>query len=630
MEKGDINHSFIPPWISSTSKTFVLPFVSIFATKSGATPYIQSYNGLRDNRTDNYISILKNFDSIVNFCEKSKIKNKTHYLYFYNLPLHFQTIILELLYNNFSQVLPESGHLEYENPHIISNFIIDNKKIFKIFGKNISSMVSCDIVYKGHTFKLKDLYKIVPVELDFFYDACKIPYQEEPTKIDVDSKKDIFLLFEYSKNLLKVLIKCFERFFKIFEELGGGGKYTIASIAQSTFINHIGGTKEFNKLFPNLTGSESALLSDCCYNGGVNNIYKPTQIYKNIKQFDIKSSYPFAMAQHMPYGKPKKINYIKNYRTRYCEYLLKIKFKIKDNFKPCIRISSTKKISEHFNLLSDNSPWFDSEHFPIEYNGYIALNSNDIKILNKYYDWTYELILAYEYKTKKIFESFITKIYNKKQFYSMSEFSDLLLVLIYKLILNSIYGKFAQNLTGLNTFYFKSHNDVIFEKKDFSIYCKDNKQGYKPVSNATVSNGRLRMVQLINQNINNIIYCDTDSIYCIDKINTIGFSIGSKIGELSTDYANIEQGIFLNKKMYLIQDVDKLKLTCSGLNQKYIYNYEELKKNNKLIKENIDFNNFINGYKIYTIDNNIIDGGVSKHLVTFTFGDLENKRGYTL
>jgi hypothetical protein len=167
-----------------------------------------------------------------------------------------------------------------------------------------------------------------------------------------------------------------------------------------------------------------------------------------------------------------------------------------------------------------------------------------------------KFIKVEQYHAKEIFTEFVEEYYKLRQEHpELKEY--------YKLILNSLYGKFGQ----------REHETKIIETDDFNFigkisveegeYYVFNGYGFKTtvtekrkynvaIASAVTSYARVKLYRLM-QSINfDIVYCDTDSIFTVRKLET-----SKELGALKLEC----EGTFLGfrAKCYVIRDKVKFK-----------------------------------------------------------------------
>jgi hypothetical protein len=294
------------------------------------------------------------------------------------------------------------------------------------------------------------------------------------------------------------------------------------------------------------------------YYGGRTEAFKRGKI-SNIYYYDINSLYPYVMTKSYP--DPNSLTnvnksclyYINNY-----EGLTKIKIKCPDYIKiPLLPLRTKDKLI-----------------FPT---GIIEGTYTHIEI-KKALQIGYELIEIYDgiyfKETINIFNNFVNDNYNNrmklKKIGSPLEY-------VYKIILNSLYGKFGQrydvkqNIYFINDFDFSDNNikkykEVEVLKEYFVVtkeLCEKPPDFIQPIWSIYVTAyGRLELYELFEQvGFDEVYYCDTDSLFTTKLLKE-----GLKLGELKLEY-KIKSGIIIKPKFYEINGIVKAK-GLKGFNKK--------------------------------------------------------------
>ena len=155
---------------------------------------------------------------------------------------------------------------------------------------------------------------------------------------------------------------------------------------------------------------------------------------------------------------------------------------------------------------------------------------------------------------------------------------------------NAAYGTFGSNpMRGQRIPYINEKGVISFhdtEKKYKDV------GGYIPVAVFVTAWARYNLIKHIVKHIDDFVYCDTDSLYMLDRVNLKDFPINSTL----YDYFKIEHYIYKFKcvgaKRYIYwgwtpdnPTVWEKHITCCGADEE--------------IKEQMDFNNFNRGEEFY-------------------------------
>lgn len=271
-------------------------------------------------------------------------------------------------------------------------------------------------------------------------------------------------------------------------------------------------------------------------------------------EYDVNSMYPSIMAEEfLPYGEPKrfegKFNIKENRRTPLYFQKVRIeKLSIKKDCVPTIRDSKNQ--------------CYYTEAENIE----IVLNEIDLELMNRNYDVIgIEYLGGYAFHGRKcMFNKFIGKWVDRK--IKATEQGDKFNRMIAKLMLNSAYGKFASRTDRKPAKYYKLPNGNIVRRPYMGG--KRTKEGnmiYCPVGAYITSYARKRLLNAIDNNKDNFIYSDTDSIY-IKGDKAIGMEIDpNKLGAWKEEFKFTKMTI-INKKQYIVQKEDgSIKVACAGM-----------------------------------------------------------------
>lgn len=600
--RSDFKPYLIPPWLDNMKYDKIMcPLVFCAATKKGNIAHLQNYNA---NKVP--ISFLRFCDSVIKFMPR----HKEHTIYFHNLYYDFNIIIYELLYNDFTQYVLPNDNMEYKGIEWLDERMIDESKQFFVLGENLKQATGINILYRSKTFKLRDTFRIISSSQNNILKS--FGYEEKPEvdfdNMDINDEKQIFELFTRCKYDVSSLAIAIERFKDSLIEKYGTHGDTASSLALNAVKHHLG--DEFNDLYPSLAGMDCETVSRISYNGGITQHsyhLKPATLHENISYVDINSSYPNTMRGAIPFGIPTPTK--KFITNQYGEYIVYVDFKIKKPNIPCIRCSSSLKVAAHYGYESDTYPKRDE--FPLEWNGYLALTYYDILMLQKYYDYEMKVISGYVYETNYALKDFVEELYVMKAHYK--EIGDKVMERAVKLILNSLYGKFAQDLTGNPEFITK------YEKA--KLRCIDLKKIYCPLSNCIVSRARYNLMEQVNSNPLNFIYCDTDSMMVFDRTKLDKSTIGEELGQWSYEFngANIEKCKILGKKNYMLEVDGKIHLKCVGLNQdRKKYDPIAFEKDGSLVEKELTFDNFEYDTQFVIQKMVKVYGGLAMRYTTFT------------
>ena len=460
---------------------------------------------------------------------------------------------------------------------LTNGFTYDKKKNTKTFNCIISDMgqfYSIEIIYKRMNKRYQkvtfyDSLKKLPFPVKTIGKAFKLPVQ----KGEIDYKKERPPGYEpddeeidYLENDLEVVAQALEIQFD-----QGLDRMTNGSDALHWFKELIG--KRFEKLFPVLPLNVDEEIR-YAYKGGFT-YADPRFRGKNIDHgsvYDVVSLYPSVMYdQPLPYGVPVPFEGEYEYDKFYPLYIQKIycEFKLKPGKIPTIQIKHHPgyKATEYVE---------ETKYGPVS----LVLTSVDIELFFEHYDVTvHEYINGYKFKQCiGVFRQYINywlkiKKENKGAIRQLA-----------KLMLNSLYGKFASNpdVTG--------KIPEIDEETGGVKYVKGPEENKDPVYTAMgcfiTAWARYKTINAAQENYDRFIYADTDSLHLIGTEPPKGLDVGFDLGEWEPE-GYFMRARFLRAKTYieymcykLDEKGDKisvlpeechwveLKVTCAGMPDK--------------------------------------------------------------
>jgi len=301
------------------------------------------------------------------------------------------------------------------------------------------------------------------------------------------------------------------------------------------------------------------------YKGGRTEVFKKyfksdgiTKMYN----IDANSSYPASMVEMMPYKYIKTLVYNENVRqideiTEYFNYYAKVEYMGNDdNFIPNIltRVSTKNVI-----------PCRKTDYMFIWGIELIEAIKNNCKVTIKECDF---------YEPKAIFKEYIEHFYNKRLEIKETNKSK---SSYYKLLLNSLYGKFGQRQfykktivkntvelyekLGKNSvlidYIMLDNNTILMEYDEKNSY--NNSIGkLMRFSSYITASGRTRLSKMMRKiGHEHVYYCDTDSIFTTKKPLDKYIS-KSKLGLWKYETKTpIIEGLFLAPKFYYYEDENK-------------------------------------------------------------------------
>lgn len=312
----------------------------------------------------------------------------------------------------------------------------------------------------------------------------------------------------------------------------GFAKLTISSTAKNLFKASIQGKYKFKKDF--MLPFDIVLDLYNWYYGGLTT-FNPKYQYQKVEHidgrlYDVNSMYPSVMLNsRLPIGVPEKTQISEEYDIRLMK-LMVFKADIKDdNWAPVLK----KPVSSMYDYKKDYGGK-EPKYVKKVRNGILYLFEEEFISLQRFYNFDYEILDEYWFKSEPYFQDFVSKYYNKRQEYKKAgdkrEFTM-------KILLNSCYGKFGEKPERENIYYsledLSRDNEMIVGNKQYLVKtirnkenCLDELKAYKVVPlehkekhiNVAIAacitmKARVVLQNAIWENKENFFYCDTDSVF---------------------------------------------------------------------------------------------------------------------
>lgn len=443
-------------------------------------------------------------------------------IYFHNLKFDGSFIISWLMENNY----PYEETLLSHSKRGFSTLIGDMGEFYQI---KINFAPNKQVIFY-------DSLKLMPLTVKKIAEAFKLPIEKE--KIDYDNYTINEETLHYVFNDVRIVAMAL----KFFRD-AGHYRMTIGSNAYHSFIDNF---LPSTAMFPRLP---TELLEEwrTAYRGGrtqVNPKYA-RQILHNVNRFDINSMYPSIMADKpLPYGKPIETDKPGKYRFEL--YKILTHFKLKDGHLPTLLKNGTlfSKVGETY--------WVETPS-PVE----LYISSIDLDLLKKHYQiylLKYEKIWGFK-TTRYLFKPWVLEYYNKKSTTTGG------LRLVYKLILNSLYGKFGSRPIGQNKI-----PSLDEEGKVTYTLSEPHEMGkyYLPMAIAITSWAHKMIDDAIEATgIDNFVYCDTDSVHTLGTLPEQ--MIDNKALGLFKLEGTEDIAKYIRQKTYIFKQNNEWELTCAGM-----------------------------------------------------------------
>lgn len=414
-----------------------------------------------------------------------------------------------------------------------SEVIYVNSSILEI---RIGHMLQPNGKYKYYTY-LVDSLKILPMSLrklgEEFVGMKKFEINYEKIGLNDETKA-------YLKRDVILLYQVIEKFQDTVNELGGNMKLTIASTAMDIFRRRYLTCENLHNYYQYDNFVRSG------YYGGRVEVFKP--IMRNGYYYDYNSLYPSIMYnEEFPVGRPLKVE---NYR--YCESdygFVEIETYIPKNFN-----ISPLPYRKNYKLI-----------FPTGYiQGVYPLPFlNLLKRLN--IDFVCKRALLFDHE--KLFQKYVEDLYKKRK-----DNKNNYLGTVCKLLLNSLYGKFAQKIERENILIHPNSTDyerydliLVDELNDIWKYQTFVELPYilPAISAYVTAYGQIKLFNFLYNY--ECYYCDTDSIFTTEKL-----PVSDNLGDLKL-VDEIKEAVFLAPKIYsYVTNQGFNKITLKGIPTRHL------------------------------------------------------------
>ena len=490
-------------------------------------------------------------NSIESFFERIK-KEANPYIYFHNLKFDGEFILYYLMKNGFEYV--ESKE---KRNNTFSTLISD-------MGLFYSVEVYFEVGKKTKKVTFIDSLKIINQSVESMPKTFNIPENKLEIDYNAPRERGHILTGEeeaYIKNDVVIVAKALKYLFDM-----GLTKMTAGSNALSEYKEIIR-LNRFRSLYKPLNYEIDKDIRRA-YRGGftyLNPIYKNKEV-KEGEVLDINSLYPSCMRECMlPFGEPffYEGEYVEDKVYPLYIQRLTCSFKIKEGKIPTIQIKHSRFV--------DNEYLTDSGEEPVA----LTLTSVDLKLFLEQYDvWDLHYESGWKFKAMRgLFTDYIDKWIKVKNEATISGNKGIRQVA--KIMLNSLYGKFASSLDVQSKIPYLE-NDIV----KYKLGEKTTKDGvYLPMGAFITAYGRERTVRtsqaikdysIKKYGIDMYCYSDTDSIHTILPIEELKMFCEIDDVELGKwkHESHFERAKFIRQKTYLEEIDGEIQITCAGLPQR--------------------------------------------------------------
>ena len=521
--------------------------------------YVWAWATCEIGNPDNIV-IGNDIESFMEWC----IKNENTTLYFQNLKFDGEFIICYLLNNGYEYIEDRKDKKDKTFTTLISDMglFYSIEIFFHVKGKNTKKITIIDSlkIINRPVEEIPRMFGLNIEKLDLDYNT-----ERERGYILKDYEKD------YITNDVKIVALALDLIFKQDLLSMTAGSNALKDFKKTHSI------RRFNRLFPELNYEVDKDMRKA-YRGGftyLNPIYKEKDVGEGVV-LDVNSLYPSVMYKEpMPIGEPLFYEgaYVDDKVYPLYIQCISCAFEIKPGKIPTIQVKKTK-------YFLDNEYLESSEGEIIS----LVLSSVDLKLFLEQYD-IFELKYECGWKFKSmngIFTEYIDKWIKVKNESTISGNKGMRSLA--KLMLNSLYGKFATSLDVQSKEPYIEDGIVKYKLGE-----KGTKKGlYLPLGIFVTSYARnktIRTSQAIKDysikkyGIDKYCYSDTDSIHTtlsIEELKQFCEIDDVELGKWKHE-STFSKARFVRQKCYLEMINDEVKITCAGM-PKECYKYVEWNK----------------------------------------------------
>ena len=495
--------------------------------------------------------LANNIDDFMHYFE-----NKLSVVYFHNLKFDGEFIISYLLNNGYT-------HSDVAKPKTFSTLITEQGLFYSI-----------TVVYEVLNKKYKkvtffDSLKKLPFKVSVIAKAFEL--EESKGEIDYKAERKLgHVLTEEEIDYIKKDCTIVAQALKIqFDQ--GLTKMTNASDAMSDYKTSIG-KKQFERNFPTFPLELDADLRQA-YKGGFTYL-NPRYANKRIKggvTLDVNSLYPSRMYYELlPWGYPVTFFGEYEHDPDFPLYIARIRcaFQLKPGHIPTIQIKKGGwyKATEYLTSSATND---DPETLQIVE---MTVTNVDLQLMKDHYELlNYEMIKGWKFHGK---HGMFTKYID--YWMRIKENSTGAIRQLAKLMLNSLYGKFASNPKHVQKLPYLDADGVVKYHVTDPEYKEPVYTAVAAFITAYARNVTIRAAQTV---YDRFIYADTDSLHLVGTDIPEGLEVHpTKLGAWKHE-GTFTDSYFIRAKTYMetIDGVDHV--TCAGMpeNVKQLVTYDNFK-----------------------------------------------------
>lgn len=558
-----------------------------------------------------------------------KTKNNVITVYFHNGSRFDADFILKYFINEKGYSLSNEGLTSYRInkkrllPRLLYKFQDESGRIYEI-------QISFLYKEKPLIIKVVDSYLHISLPLSKLGAKGEIDYKKlRKYKSKEEVPEDVF---NYFKQDCLILAKALQTYYRLFSK----PKLTLGSTNLADIQEKIGDKWEFFTK----TELDTAIYCTNWIGGGWTfaNQHKINKVYSNVYCYDANSFYPTQMIRPLIIGSTFDNEKIEG--ERYIDYVETYTILIKNaRIKTDRGIYPLKNWYRHKANRNKADPKLRTTKYVKEIENVIAYYfHNEWEEIKEWYDIEYTILKTDYWRLAPYLRNVINNLYAYRK--ELKDNKDPLEKNV-KLALNSVYGKLMEKPLKNKIIHIKKSVKLDIDKKakedykfatyagKFNVFRRktdafnlDNYFAYvvndieKPeittnplIGSYITACARTTLMRIVRNNIDNVLYGDTDSIYIVGKpkpvINWDNTNLviddsgkGNKLGEWKNEHPEYPDGfnfIVIGPKFYAAEiNNEVIKLKTAGANSKVIKkhlgwnNSVELSKFNELINARVD------------------------------------------
>lgn len=298
------------------------------------------------------------------------------------------------------------------------------------------------------------------------------------------------------------------------------------------------------------------------------------------KQFDVNSLYPWVMyTKLLPYGYPKYFEGFPEPDEKHPLYIIHLKctFELKPDHIPTIQLKNNRRFRETEYLTTSRvkmgKHWDDE---PVE----MWLTNVDYELMMDHYEVEFFPFDDGHYYDGYRFKGMVGLFKEYIDYWMhIKETTTGALRQLAKLMLNSLYGKFATNPRAVKKIpYLDPDTGTVHYKCDDP---EERDPVYTAMGCFITAYAREKTIRSAQANYDRFIYADTDSLKLTGYEDAVGLEVHDTHLGAWKDEGNFTDSKWIRAKTYMVTVDGKTKVTCAGMPDN--------------VKEQVTYDNFKSG-----------------------------------